>query len=121
MVKKKKIKENIRNKETEEIKESKNGKCEDRRCPFHGKLRVHGRMFKGNIKKIVGKRAIIEFERLIFSNKYERYMKKKTRLHAHIPDCIQIELGDLVQVGGCRPLSKITHFVILKKLTIKNK
>ncbi len=100
---------------------SSNSSCKDRRCPYHGKLRVHGRIFKGTVKKIIGKRTAVEFERLIYLPKYERYMKKKTRLQAHIPDCIKIAIGDLVQVGECRPLSKITHHVILKRLSSKNK
>lgn len=98
-----------------------NNSCKDRRCPYHGKLRVHGRIFKGTVKKIVKKRTAVEFERLIYLPKYERYMKKKIRLQAHIPDCIKIAIGDLVQVGECRPLSKITHHVILKRLSSKNK
>ncbi len=92
-------------------------KCQDLRCPYHGKLRVHGRIFKGYVKKIVGKRAIIEFERLMYIKKYERYMKKRTRLHAHIPDCITVKINDLVQIRGCRPISKIIHFIIIKKLS----
>lgn len=91
-------------------------KCSDRRCPVHGKLRVRGRTFKGYVKKIVGKRAVIEFERLVYYPKYERYAKRKSKLHAHIPSCImpKVNIGSYVKVGECRPLSKITHFVMLE-------
>jgi small subunit ribosomal protein S17 len=118
MVKEEKQKEK---KIREEKIKNESKKCEDVRCPFHGKIRVHGRTFKGNIKKILGKRAIIEFERLIYIKKYDRYMKKKTRLHAYIPDCIEVNINDLVQVRECRPLSKIIHFIILKNYELKNK
>jgi small subunit ribosomal protein S17 len=106
---------------TEEEKETKSEsiRCKDVRCPFHGKVRIRGRIFKGTVRKIVGRRAVIEFERLIYIKKYERYMKKKTRLHAHIPECIKIEVNDSVQARECRPLSKIIHFIIIKKLSDK--
>jgi len=44
--------------------------------------------------------------------KYERFAKKKTRLHARIPHDMTIHVGDLVRVRECRPLSKIIHFMV---------
>lgn len=89
--------------------------CKDRRCPFHGRLSARGRSFKGIVKKIVGKRAVIEFKRLVRHKKYERYAKAKTRLHAHIPECLaqKVNIGSIVKVTECRPLSKIIHFVVV--------
>ena len=86
--------------------------CKDRDCPFHGKLRVHGRTYKGTVTKKFPKRIVIEFERTLYIKKYERYAKAKTKLHARLPDCIEeeINVGDLVLVKECRPLSKIIHF-----------
>ena len=107
-------------KSKEESKESKEKKveCKDKKCPFHGKLKVRGKLFEGTVKKIVQNRAVVEFERLIYYRKYERYAKAKTRLHAYIPECLrkEINVSDKVVVGECRPLSKIIHFVVLKKL-----
>ena len=104
----------------EESKESKEKKveCKDKKCPFHGKLKVRGKLFEGTVKKIVQNRAVVEFERLIYYRKYERYAKAKTRLHAYIPECLrkEINVSDKVVVGECRPLSKFIHFVVLKKL-----
>lgn len=99
-------------KEKEEIEE----KCVDRNCPFHGSLSVRGRTFKGYVKKIVEKRAVIEFERLFYHPKYERYSKRKSKLHAHIPQCLmpKVKIGSYVKIGECRPLSKIIHFVMLE-------
>jgi len=93
-------------------------KCEDIECPFHGALRARGRTFKGNVKKIVGRRAVLEFERVIHYPKYERYAKAKTRLHARIPMCLlnQIKVGDTIKISECRPLSKIIHFVVTEKI-----
>jgi small subunit ribosomal protein S17 len=100
-----------------EKQEKKSDSCKDPKCPFHGKIKTRGRVFKGEVKKIVGKRAIVEFERLVYIKKYERYLKKKTRLHAHVPDCLQLSTGNIVMAAECRPLSKMIHFVIIKKIS----
>ncbi|MEM4152931.1 MAG: 30S ribosomal protein S17 [Candidatus Pacearchaeota archaeon] len=108
----------MEDKKTElEIEESKE-KCNDLKCPFHGRLSVRGRYFKGTVIKIVGKRAVIEFERLVYYKKYERYARKKTKLHAYLPQCLvkEIQVGDLVKIGEIRPLTKIIHFVVLEKI-----
>jgi len=61
-------------------------KCADINCPFHGKLSVRGRQFTGTvISAKMRKTAVIEFERLNFLKKYERYEKRRTRLKVHNP------------------------------------
>lgn len=92
-----------------------NGKCNDKKCHIHGNVSVRGRKFKGHVVKIYEKKVTIEFERFIYIPKYERYAKTKTRLHAHLPDCLasQIKLGDAIEIGECRPLSKMIHHVVL--------
>lgn len=92
--------------------------CHDKKCPFHGNLATRGRSFKGYVTKIFPKRIVIEFERFVYVPKYERYEKRKTRLHAHLPDCLasQVKIGDYVSVKECRPLSKIKHHVLISKI-----
>jgi small subunit ribosomal protein S17 len=92
--------------------------CHDIKCPTHGALKVRGRVFEGRVTKKFPSRVVIEFERRIYSKKYERYFKSKTKLHARLPKCIesQINLGDLISIQECRPLSKIIHFVVIKKI-----
>src|SRR3990167_5233940 len=82
-------------------------KCEDRNCHIHGNLKVRGRIFEGRITKKFHKRVVIEFERMIYVRKYERYAKSKTKIHAHLPTCMEskIQIGDLIRVQECRPLS----------------
>ncbi len=90
-------------------------KCNDKNCPFHGTLSVRGRIFKGKVKSFkMQKTATIEWERVIYVKKYERYMKKFTKVKAHVPPCIKVKEGDEVIIGECRPLSKTKHFVVLK-------
>ncbi len=99
----------------------KSAECEEQ-CWIHGSLRVRGRFFKGYVIRKIGKRVAISFERTVFIQKYERYMKKRTKLHARLPKCFQdkVQVGDYVEVGECRPLSKIIHFVVVKVIRKAN-
>ncbi len=97
--------------------EKKNVECEDR-CPYHGTLSIRGRKFDGTLTKIVGRRATIEWERIIYYPKFERFSRLKSKLHAHIPKCLMgdVKIGDYVEIGECRPLSKILHFALIRKI-----
>ena len=87
------------------------------------KIKVRGRTFKGKVIRKFPSRITIEFERTLFIKKYERYAKKKTKLHARMPEFMgdEINLGDLVEIRECRPLSKITHFIVVRKITGERK
>jgi len=99
-------------------KEKGNTICDDVKCHIHGRLKARGRIFEGRVTKKFPHRITIEFERMIFVKKYERYLKSKTKIHAHLPKCMvnEINVGDLIKIQECRPLSKIIHFVVIKKL-----
>ncbi|RLI83012.1 30S ribosomal protein S17 [Archaeoglobales archaeon] len=88
--------------------------CKDKNCPFHGTLPVRGQVLKGKVVKVYGKTAVIERELIRFVPKYERYMKKRSKLHAHNPSCINAKPGDFVTIAECRPISKTKSFVIVE-------
>jgi len=92
--------------------------CTDKDCPKHGNLKVRGRIFEGKVIRKFHKRVAIEFERMIYVRKYERYAKSRTKLHARLPICMEkeINIGDFIRIQECRPLSKIIHFVVVKKI-----
>ena len=92
--------------------------CGDRDCPFHGNLKVRGRSFEGIVTRKFSRRITIEFERMVYVRKYERYAKSKTKIHARLPTCLEkeINVGDTIKVQECRPLSKIIHFAVVKKI-----
>lgn len=92
--------------------------CNDEKCHIHGTLRARGRIFEGRVTRKFKNRLVIEFERMIYIKKYERYSKSKTKIHARLPSCMEneINLGDLIKIQECRPLSKIIHFVVIKKI-----
>lgn len=81
-------------------------------------LSKRGRIFEGFVTKKFHKRIVLEFERIIFVYKYERYYKKITRIHARLPEYMEkeINVGDLVRVQECRPLSKIIHHIVIGKV-----
>jgi len=92
--------------------------CKDRDCPIHGNLKTRGKSFTGRVISKNQKRIAIEFERMIYVRKYERYTKAKTKIHARLPNCMEkdIQIGDLIKIRECRPLSKIIHFVVIEKI-----
>lgn len=90
--------------------------CQDRKCPFHGELKVRGRIFTGTVVSDKMHRTVgVEWERTHFLPKFERYEKRKTSLKAHNPSCIGAKQGDIVTIGETRPLSKTKHFVVLQR------
>jgi len=92
--------------------------CSDALCPIHGrnKLNLRGRVFEGVVTKKMQGRVTIQFERMLKIPKYERYEKRRTKIHARLPDCMKndFEEGDLIQVSETRPISKTIHFVVSK-------
>ena len=92
--------------------------CKDKNCHVHGNLKSRGKIFEGTVIRKFHKRITIEFERMIYVRKYERYKKSKTKIHARLPVCMEneINIGDLIKVQECRPLSKIIHFVVIEKI-----
>lgn len=91
--------------------------CLDKNCPVHGQVSVRGKSLQGIVvKKKALKTAVIQMEKIKYIRKYERYMKKTVKLPVHCPDCMNINIGDIVLVGETRKLSKTKSFVILKKL-----
>ena len=88
--------------------------CNDKNCPFHGDLRVRGQILTGKVVKTYMKTAVIERELIRYVKKYERYMKKKSKIHAHNPPCIDAKPGDIVTIAECRPISKTKSFVIVE-------
>jgi small subunit ribosomal protein S17 len=73
---------------------------------------TRGRIFEGVIVKLFPHRVVVENERTMYIQKYERFYKKKTKLHARVPQGMHLQLGDRIKIRECRPLSKIIHFIV---------
>ncbi len=91
--------------------------CSDEKCPWHGHLKVRGRIFSGRVRlaKAVDT-TIVEWDYYNYIPKYERYERRKTRIAAHKPACIDAKPGDMVRIGECRPVSKMKRFVVIEKV-----
>jgi small subunit ribosomal protein S17 len=92
--------------------------CDDVNCPFHGTLPIRGKILQGIVvsDKMQGT-VIVRIDYLHYVTKFERYEKRKSRISAHNPPCINAKNGDTVRIGECRPLSKTKHFVVIEKVS----
>ena len=91
--------------------------CTDNKCPHHAGLRIRGRSFTGTVVAArMQNTATVEWERRRFLPKYERYLKLRTKIKVHNPQCINAKKGDIVKITECKPMSKTKHFVIVNKV-----
>ncbi len=90
-------------------------KCNDKRCPIHGETSIRGNILRGKVLSAKADKTVtVEQEITHYIKKYERYMKKKTKIHAHNPKCINAKEGDIVEIGETKKLSKTKNFIVLK-------
>jgi len=103
-------------------KEAIEGSYIDKKCPFTGNVSIRGRILTGVVVSNKMKRTIIiRREYLHYIPKYNRYEKRHKNVAAHLsPAFIGVEVGDIVTVGQCRPLSKTVRFNVLKVAKGKN-
>lgn len=89
--------------------------CSDPHCPFHGGFSVRGQIIDGQVMSTRMERsARIQREYLRYIPKFERYEKRTSNYTAHAPPCLQVQVGDVVKMMECRPLSKTISFVIIE-------
>jgi len=91
--------------------------CSDENCPFHGTLSVRGQTLEGTVASTdMEKTVIVEREYDVHVPKYDRYMKRRSRIPAHAPPCLELEEGDTVRIAETRPLSKTKAHVVVETL-----
>lgn len=96
---------------------SSSGTCADVKCALHGRVEARGRTFIGKvISDKMQKTVTVEWPRLCYIPKFERYEKRRSRVKAHNPDCIAAKTGDMVKIAECRPIAKTVSFVIIERL-----
>lgn len=88
--------------------------CSDPRCPIHGQLKARGSRLTGLVVSSKAKKtAIVKVDYTLYLYKYERYLRKHSRIAAHNPECIGAKVGDTVSVAETRRLSKTKSFAIM--------
>jgi len=91
--------------------------CSDRNCPFHGTISIRGKLIHAKLVSSKAKHsAVVQREYFHYVKKYMRYEKRRSRIIAHMPPCLDINDEDDVVVGECRPLTKNISFIILGKV-----
>lgn len=96
-------------------KAAQTGNFVDKKCPFTGSVSIRGRIMRGKVIKTHMKRTIVlRRDYLHFLPKYKRYEKRHKNIVAHVSPAFRVAVGDTVEVGECRPLSKTVRFNVLK-------
>jgi small subunit ribosomal protein S17 len=89
--------------------------CTDQHCPFHGSLSVRGKLFDGKVTSNKAKQTItLQKESPVYFSKFKRYARSKNTIHAHVPECMDVNSGDHVLTAECRPISKSVSYVVVE-------
>ena len=85
-------------------------------CPFYGELAVRGQVLEGLVASTGMERTVVvEREYDVFVPKYDRYMKRRSRISAHVPGVLEpLSVGDRVKIAECRPISKTKSHVVVE-------
>jgi len=87
--------------------------CTDKRCPVHGEISLRGKTLQGKVVSTgMAKSIIVEIERTEKDQKYHRFHRLRSRIAAHVPECMTVEKGMMVKIAECRKLSKTKSFVV---------
>lgn len=94
------------------------GTCKDTKCPFHGLVRVRGALTEGVVvSDKMTRTVVVQINYVHYVPKYKRYERRRSKIPAHNPPCVNAKVGDRVRIGETRPLSKTVHFVVLERVT----
>lgn len=78
---------------------------------------IRGKLIEAKIIRMKSKKtAHVEIKTIKFIPKYERYLVKKSIFAVHIPDELNVNIGDTVLCGETRKLSKTKSMIIIKKI-----
>ncbi len=95
--------------------------CNDPKCPIHGNLKTHGNVIEGVVISDKSRKSVIvERDYTIYLKKYERHLRRRSKIHAYNPDCLAARVGDTVRIEGTRKLSKMKAFVVTAVLKTQN-
>lgn len=91
--------------------------CNDPNCPFHGSLKIRGRVLEGTVVSAkMDKTVVVRRDYVKYVSKFKRYERRHSRIPAHNPPCINAAENDVVRIAECRPISKTVSFVVIEKL-----
>ena len=85
-------------------------------CPFYGELPVRGQVLEGRVVSTdMDRTVVVEREYDVSVPKYDRHMKRRSRIPAHVPGVLEpLSVGDTVKIAETRPLSKTKSHVVVE-------
>ena len=85
-------------------------------CPFYGELPVRGQVIEGTVVSTdMDRTVVVEREYEVKVPKYDRYMKRRSKIPAHVPEVLEpLSVGDDVKIAETRPLSKTKSHVVVE-------
>uniref|UniRef100_A0ABK0M3R7 Small ribosomal subunit protein uS17 n=1 Tax=Rattus norvegicus TaxID=10116 RepID=A0ABK0M3R7_RAT len=97
-------------------KEAVEGTHIDKKCPFTGNVSIRGQILSGVVTKMKMQRTtVICRDYLHYIRKDNRFERRHKNMSVHLSPCFRdVQIGDIVTVGECRPLSKTVPFNVLK-------
>jgi len=85
-------------------------KSADKNAPV---ISTRGMIFTGTVvSRKAEKTAVVSIDYLRKVPKFERVEKRRTKLHVHVPDGMEVNEGDKVKFVECRKLSKTKSHVV---------
>ncbi|XP_037691359.1 40S ribosomal protein S11-like [Choloepus didactylus] len=92
-------------------KEATDGIHVDKKCPFTGNVSIRGRILSRVVTKMKMQRSIVIRRDYL----HYRFEKCHKNMSVHLSPCFRdVQIGDIITVGECRPLSKTVRFDVLK-------
>ncbi|PSP27411.1 30S ribosomal protein S17 [Halobacteriales archaeon QH_2_65_14] len=87
-------------------------------CPFYGELSVRGQTLEGEVVSTdMEKTVVVQREYDVTVPKYDRKMKRRSRIPAHVPGVLEgLSVGDTVRIAETRPLSKTKSHVVVERV-----
>ena len=90
--------------------------CTDKKCPFHGNIKLRGRILSGIITSTkMNSTVVVKRDFTFYVKKYQRYERRSSKISAHIPDCIEVEAGESVKIAESKKISKTVNFIVIEK------
>ncbi|MFA5246423.1 MAG: 30S ribosomal protein S17 [Candidatus Micrarchaeia archaeon] len=82
-------------------------------------ISTRGMIFAGKVVSTKApKTAVVAIDYLRKVPKFERVEKRRTKLHVHVPDGMEVKEGDTVKFVECRKLSKTKSHVVTEVLKV---
>ncbi|WOV93040.1 MAG: 30S ribosomal protein S17 [Candidatus Nitrosoabyssus spongiisocia] len=87
----------------------------DKNNPFNGTLPIRGKLFEGAVMSVKSKNTVtIQKDIPVYFDKFQRYGRSTSSIHAHVPSNLVVHEGDHVVAAECRPIAKSVSFVVVE-------